>query len=95
MYAGEIVETGSVEAVFRSPNHPYTRGLIDAIPVPGKTLPGSRLGSIRGSVPSLVGDVTGCVFRDRCPYAMPICELDPPLRHDADHRWLCVLEEAA
>jgi peptide/nickel transport system ATP-binding protein len=95
MYAGEIVETGSVEAVFRSPNHPYTRGLIDAIPVPGKTLPGSRLGSIRGSVPSLVGDVTGCVFRDRCPFAMPICERDPPLRHDADHRWLCVLEEAA
>jgi peptide/nickel transport system ATP-binding protein len=95
MYAGEIVETGSVEAVFRSPNHPYTRGLIDAIPVPGKTLPGSRLGSIRGSVPSLVGDVTGCIFRDRCPYAMPVCELDPPLRQDADHRWLCVLEEAA
>jgi peptide/nickel transport system ATP-binding protein len=95
MYAGEIVETGAVESIFRRPRHPYTRGLIDAIPVPGRTLPGSRLGSIRGSVPSLIGDPVGCTFRDRCPAATPICAERPPVRGDADHRWLCVLDEAA
>jgi peptide/nickel transport system ATP-binding protein len=94
MYAGEIVETGSAEAIFRRPRHPYTKGLLNAIPVPGKTPPGARLGSVQGSVPSLLGEIRGCAFRDRCPFAMPICELEAPHRSDDAHRWRCVLEDA-
>ena len=48
MYAGEVVETGSVEDVFANPRHPYTRGLLDCVPVPGKVAPGAPLGTIAG-----------------------------------------------
>ncbi|MBA3478646.1 MAG: ABC transporter ATP-binding protein, partial [Lautropia sp.] len=66
MYAGEIVEHGPAEELFATPHHPYTRGLLECIPVPGRTAPGGRLGTIAGVVPSLVGDFRGCGFRDRC-----------------------------
>ena len=95
MYAGEIVETGPAAAIFADPRHPYTRGLIDCIPVPGRTRPGERLGVIPGVVPSLVGDVVGCPFRDRCGFAMPICAEPPPRREGPEnHAWRCVLEPA-
>jgi peptide/nickel transport system ATP-binding protein len=73
MYAGRIVETGTAAEVFAAPAHPYTHGLLDCIPVPGKTERGSKLGSIPGIVPSLIGDMTGCMFRNRCPYAVDRC----------------------
>ncbi len=96
MYAGEVIEEGRAIDVFEHPNHPYTRGLIDCIPVPGRTLPGERLGTIRGTVPSLIGEFRGCAFRDRCPYAQPECANAIPV-HEADngHRWRCILEEGA
>jgi peptide/nickel transport system ATP-binding protein len=95
MYAGEIVESGPARAIFADPRHPYTRGLIDCIPVPGRTRPGARLGVIPGVVPSLVGDVVGCAFRDRCAYARPRCAEAPPVRGTPDsHAWRCILEEA-
>jgi peptide/nickel transport system ATP-binding protein len=78
MYAGEIVETGPVDALFADPQHPYTRGLFDCIPVPGKTPPGARLGHIPGVVPSLVGDMPGCAFAGRCPFARPVCRTQAP-----------------
>ncbi len=90
MYAGEIVEEGSAEAVFRSPRHPYTRGLMDCIPVPGKTKPGEALGAIPGVVPSLIGEVSGCAFRDRCTLALPACAGAIPEDGDALHRWRCL-----
>ena len=94
MYAGEVVEAGTAEALFRDPRHPYTQGLLSCIPVPGRTQPGERLGVIPGVVPSPVGDLTGCVFRTRCPYARPACALEPPVQRHQDHMWRCIFEDA-
>ncbi|MES2710170.1 MAG: ABC transporter ATP-binding protein [Pseudomonadota bacterium] len=91
MYAGEVVEEGEVRAVFDAPRHPYTRGLMNCIPQPGITAPGTRLGTIPGLVPYLVGDVAGCAFRGRCPHAMPACASPVPVREDAGHAWRCLL----
>ena len=76
MYAGEIVETGTAAEIFERPLHPYTQGLIDCIPIPGKTKPGEHLGSIPGIVPTLVGDLRGCAFADRCEHAQAVCRQD-------------------
>ena len=73
MYAGRIVETAPVAELFARPCHPYTRALINCIPVPGKTRPGAPLGAIPGVVPSLIGPQAGCAFRDRCAHATPLC----------------------
>ena len=93
MYAGQIVEEGTVAAVFGDPRHPYTRGLMDCIPVPGKVARGSHLGSIPGMVPSLVGELAGCSFRERCAYARADCEADIALTlNDAGHACRCILQ---
>jgi len=83
MYAGEIVETGRVDALFAAPAHPYTRGLLACIPVPGRTRPGEMLGSIPGIVPSLTGNLDGCAFRNRCGEARDICARTVPWGHGA------------
>jgi peptide/nickel transport system ATP-binding protein len=90
MYAGEISEEGSADEVFRAPRHPYTRGLMDCIPVPGKTRPGAALGAIPGVVPSLIGEVSGCAFRDRCALALPACAGTVPEEGEGTHRWRCL-----
>lgn len=76
MYAGQVVETGPARNIFANPSHPYTRGLIACIPVPGRTRRGARLGTIPGMVPSLIGGQRGCRFLDRCRYAVAGCYLD-------------------
>ncbi len=91
MYAGQIVETGTAAEIFSSPRHPYTRGLLACIPVPGKTKRGDELGSIPGIVPSLVGTLVGCSFRERCGFSAAICAADPPVHSAASHAWRCVL----
>ena len=73
MYCGQVVETGTIEEIFNHPLHPYTRGLMDCIPVPGKTEPGEKLGSIPGMVPTPIGDLWGCAFRNRCSLAAANC----------------------
>lgn len=73
MYAGQIVETGTVDEIFERPMHPYTQGLMRCIPVPGRTKPGDHLGSIPGIVPNLIGELAGCSFRNRCAYAYSGC----------------------
>lgn len=82
MYAGRIAERAPVKDLFRAPGHPYTRGLLAAIPVPGVTPRGSELPAIPGRVPGLIGTMTGCAFRDRCTLAGPECGTDPIPRHD-------------
>jgi oligopeptide/dipeptide ABC transporter ATP-binding protein len=64
MYAGEIVEQADVKTLFAEPKHPYTRGLIGAVPVPGRIL--SELASIPGNVPNLIALPPGCRFAPRC-----------------------------
>ena len=95
MYAGELVETGPASEVFATPSHPYTRGLLRCIPQPGKTARGARLGTIAGIVPSLVGEVTGCAFRTRCPHAQPSCREAIPMRGTAGHAFRCVFADGA
>ena len=92
MYAGEIVERASAGELFGAPKHPYTRGLMASIPVPGRTPPGEHLGAIPGMVPSMIGEVRGCPFRDRCAYAAPVCAEDVPWRTANDHGWRCIHE---
>jgi len=73
MYGGTIVEAGRAADVFARPTHPYTRALLACVPVPGRTKQHGRLGSIPGIVPSLIGDVRSCAFRNRCDHAQPAC----------------------
>lgn len=83
MYAGQVVESGPTPQVFESPRHPYTRGLLDCVLIPGKVAPNSHLGVIRGSVPSLVGEISGCAFYGRCPYGTALCR-DGEIDMEAD-----------
>jgi peptide/nickel transport system ATP-binding protein len=93
MYAGEVVEEGTASEVFGAPKHPYTRGLLECIPVPGRTAPGALLGNIPGTVPSLIGAFEGCGFRERCAHAQAQCAAPVALRETpSGHRWRCVLE---
>ena len=93
MYAGEVVEEGSAVELFSTPHHPYTRGLLRCIPVPGRTAPGGKLGLIPGTVPSLIGEVAGCSFRDRCEFAQPECAQTVAMQSaPTGQRWRCILE---
>jgi len=100
MYAGQIVEQGSAKQVFEDPTHPYTQGLLECIPIPGKTERGSHLGSIPGIVPSLVGEMNCCHFAERCPYATDECraqpvELRPGFTDEHDYRCVLTPEQCA
>jgi peptide/nickel transport system ATP-binding protein len=78
MYAGTIAESAPVRGIFNRPFHPYTRGLIGAIPRPHQDL--ERLSEIPGSVPNLVTPPTGCRFHPRCKFAKPeVCASEKPL----------------
>ena len=75
MYAGRIVEQGPVRAIFREPQHPYTRGLLASIPGAAR---GQRLRAIEGSVPMLGALPPGCAFHPRCPERFEPCTSAPP-----------------
>ena len=80
MYLGKIVEIGDAESVFRSPAHPYTQGLLDAVPVPDPVEARERRGSqVRGELPSAVNPPSGCRFRTRCPRAQESVPNEEPL----------------
>jgi peptide/nickel transport system ATP-binding protein len=82
MYAGRIVEHGTVEQIFRDPRHPYTEGLLAAVPRLGRRQ--ERLAVIPGSVPSPTDWPRGCRFHDRCPYAWDRCAAAEPALLSAD-----------
>jgi peptide/nickel transport system ATP-binding protein len=86
MYAGRKVEEAPVAQLFRSPRHPYTQGLLGAVPKLGSSLTGTdtRLAEIPGLVPSLKERIPGCVFASRCRLATNLCrELAPALETKA------------
>ena len=90
MYAGRIVESAPAAALFASPQHPYTRGLLACLPRPG-IMAGEHLGTIPGVVPSLVGGVDGCAFRSRCSHADNRCAGHvPEFMAAPDHMFACV-----
>ncbi len=74
MYAGQLVEVGPVEAIFRRPIHPYTQGLLAST----ISMATKELHSIDGLPPSLLAPPTGCRFHPRCPYAQDICTREEP-----------------
>jgi oligopeptide/dipeptide ABC transporter ATP-binding protein len=90
MYAGRIVEEGPVRAIFRRPQHPYTRGLLASIPGGAA---GGRLKAIDGGVPMLGALPPGCAFNPRCPDRFEPCTIDPPPDYavGSDHRAKCYL----
>ena len=76
MYAGNVVETGSVAEVFANPKHPYTKGLLNSVPVNAER--GAHLKSIGGAPPDLHSIPEGCVYQGRCPLVSDLCRTTRP-----------------
>ncbi len=97
MYAGQVVETGTVREVLTAPMHPYSRGLLDCIPTPGGTHRGQVLPTIGGLVPTVMENAQGCGFRNRCALAQARCADGlVPLSTLTDSRAVrCVLQASA
>lgn len=93
MYAGNVVESGLTQDVLRSPKHPYTQGLLQAIP--DETIERGDLVGIAGSVPSLINPPSGCRFAPRCAHVSDKCSLrfPPTLGVAPNHDVACVLYE--
>lgn len=91
MYLGKLVEMGSAEEIYQRSAHPYTAGLIAAIPIPEPQAARSQDAGISGELPSPINPPSGCRFRTRCPIAQDLCsEQEPPLRSfGPDHVAAC------
>ena len=97
MYLGKLVETAPVDRIYAMPAHPYTRALLDAVPVTDPTHRGKRL-LLPGEVPSPLSPPPGCPFHTRCPQAMPVCRNRVPRTIDVGevgrpHRVTCHLHD--
>ena len=96
MYLGRIVERGAVDAVLRTPRHPYTQALLSAVPMLDRT--GERkIIRLRGELPSPADPPPGCHFHPRCPQAMAECKLNYPdaIRLSESHEVSCLLYTAS
>jgi peptide/nickel transport system ATP-binding protein len=85
MYGGRVVETGTMREVFGRPRHRYTEGLLAASRLPPR---GTRLPTIKGTVPAAGEFPDGCVFRNRCTHAIAACESEPALSGNG-HAYAC------
>ena len=86
MYAGKLMEVGGIEGIFAEPLHPYTRLLIESLPVLDNK---GVFTGIPGVTPSLLDPPSGCVFHTRCPYAFEPCEHEAPdYEHIRPGRWI-------
>jgi peptide/nickel transport system ATP-binding protein len=90
MYAGTMVEVAATHKLFSNPLHPYTRGLMDAVP---KLSGGGIAMGIPGRIPDYLSPPPGCRFHPRCPFVMPICRRQKPpfFEVDVDHQVACFL----
>lgn len=90
MYAGTIVESTPTEVLFKNPVHPYTKGLIEAVP---KITGGGISDGIFGKIPNYLNPPSGCRFQPRCKHALPICSEKPPrlIEVEKDHLVACHL----
>ncbi len=94
MYLGKIVEMGAIEKIVYEPLHPYTRALIDAVPVPDPTAERIKV-VIKGEIPSPINPPSGCRFHTRCPVTIEICSKEEPALIDVgkEHYVACHLHK--
>ncbi len=87
MYLGKMVEIGSGEQLYTQPAHPYSKGLISAIPIPDPDVERAKdMDGPKGEIPSAINPPSGCRFRTRCPFAQQLCaDQEPPLRSFGPH----------
>jgi oligopeptide transport system ATP-binding protein len=104
LYLGRTMELAPTESLYSRPLHPYTKGLLAAVPVPDPDIQPGRLGAaLAGELPSPLAPPSGCVFRTRCPHAVARCAEEVPLFGDAGetdrriacHRWSEIEESGA
>ena len=95
MYLGRVVESAQTSILFREPNHPYTRALLEE--VPRMDLRHREFEPVRGEIPSPLDPPRGCHFHPRCPHAMARCRTEVPRLREvaADHRSACHLNDMA
>lgn len=84
MYLGRIVETGAAKEIFANPVHPYTRALLDAVPVPDPEEKEREKKLLQGEIGSSVNPPTGCRFHPRCPHATEICSQKEPIMQETE-----------
>lgn len=87
MYAGQIVESGTVREVYLHPKHPYTRGLFDSIPKLDDD--STELIPIEGAISNAADLPTGCYFHPRCRYCKEICKQVKPPQQGDEHKFMC------
>ncbi|MAS36341.1 MAG: peptide ABC transporter substrate-binding protein [Anaerolineaceae bacterium] len=93
MYLGRVVETAPTEVIFRDPQHPYTKALLQSVPKPRWETVGEERKTLKGEIPSPINPPRGCAFASRCPFVMDRCrESRPPLVEIApEHQAACFL----
>jgi oligopeptide/dipeptide ABC transporter ATP-binding protein len=94
MYAGNVVESGTAQHIFRRPSHPYTRALLASVPT--AQTPRGALAGVAGNIPNLIHPPPGCRFAPRCPHVMPVCDSAFPTmaQLEAGHAVGCYLYPA-